>query len=389
LNHSDSSLRGSLVVIGASAALLVVLIVWANLSEIVQTSHAQAQVIAIERTQVIQAAIDGVVETVVVHEGQALKKGQLIARLDRAQPEAALKDSQAKVAALKAALVRLRAEALGKPLKFPPELKPYPLFIENQTELFQRRQSAMQADVDALNNSLALIKQELTLSEPLLKSGDVGQAEIIRLQRQAAEVTGQIANRRNKYFQDSQTEMTKAEEDLATQEQTLADRAAVYERTEIYAPADGLVKSIQATTPGAKVRAGDVILELLPTGSDLIVEAKLKPIDVASVRVGLPTSVKLDAYDYSIYGALRGKVSYVSPDALSERTAQGEVSYYRVQIKLTPELIAEHNARNPGKRIDIQPGMTAVVDIETGHHTVMSYLTKPVTKTFDESLRER
>jgi HlyD family type I secretion membrane fusion protein len=183
--------------------------------------------------------------------------------------------------------------------------------------------------------------------------------------------------------------MTRAEEDLATQSQLLAERRAVYERTEIAAPANGLVRNIQTTTPGAKVRPGDVVMELLPTGSALIVEAKLKPADVAYVRKGLPAALKLDAFDYSIYGVLRGEVSYISPDALSEKTAQGEQVYYRVQIRIDEAALAERNHQHPGKPVEIQPGMTATVDIATGRQTVLRYLTKPVTKTLSESLSER
>ena len=142
-------------------------------------------------------------------------------------------------------------------------------------------------------------------------------------------------------------------------------------------------------SPGAKVRPGDVIMELLPTGSDLIVEAKLKPADIAFVREGLPAAVKLDAFDYSIYGALKGKVRYISPDALSEKTQNGDAIYYRVQIGLDPAALAQRNLERSGKPIEIQPGMTATVEIVTGQQTVLKYLTKPVTKTLSESLGER
>jgi len=371
------------------AVLLAVFIIWAAASEIVQTSHAQGLVIASTRTQVVQAGIDGVVAHLLVEEGARVRKGQVLARLDRSQVEAAFLDAQAKVAALKAALARLHAEVLDQPLIFPKDVQAYPNFVANQTELYRRRQSSFKGDIDALQKSLGLAEQELALNEPLLATGDIGKAEIIRLRRLAADLSGQMTSRRSKYFQDAQAEMTKAEEDLATQKQSLADRAAVLERTDIAAPADGLVKNIQATTPGAKVRAGDVILELVPTGSDLIVEVKLKPADVAPVRVGLPTSIKLDAYDYSVYGSLRGRVKYVSPDVLSERTGQGDNVYYRVQIAFDLAQLEVHNKAQPDRRIEIQPGMTCVVDIETGHHTVLSYLTKPITKTISESMRER
>jgi len=363
--------------------------IWAGFSELDQIARAQGQVIATARTQVIQSANDGVIEAVLVREGERVKKGQLLARLDRSQAEAAWRDSLGKVAALKAALVRLQAEVFNRPLQFPKDVRAHPAFVQNQTELFQRRQGALKAEIAALEESLGLVREELELGQSLLASGDIGKAEVIRLKKQAADLKGQITNRRNKYFQDAQADMTKAEEDLSTQQQALVERAAIYERTEIAAPAAGLVKNIQLTTPGAKVRPGDVIMELLPTGSDLIVEAKLKPADIAFVREGLPAAVKLDAFDYSIYGSLKGKVRYISPDALSEKTQNGDAIYYRVQIGLDPAALAQRNRARSGKPIEIQPGMTATVEIVTGQQTVLKYLTKPVTKTLSESLGER
>lgn len=389
MSEVRATLRTNVVVVLFTAALLMLLVAWAALAEIVQSARAHGLVIASARTQVVQAAMDGVVAQLLVSEGQRVVKGQLLARLDRGQPKAALLDTQAKVAALKATLARLRAEVFGEILSFPKEVNGYPNFAANQRELLRRRQGALNGDVEALQRSLSLVEQELGLSKPLLAAGDISRVEIIRLERQAADLAAQISTRRNKYFQDAQAEMTKAEEELATQTQMLIDRQTLYERTEVLAPADGLVKSIQTTTPGAKVRAGDVILEMVPTASELIVEVKLRPIDISQMRVGLPASLKLDAYDYSIYGSLKGVVKYISPDVLSERTTQGESLFYRIQIRIDQAQVDAHNQAHPEKRIEIQPGMTCVADIEIGHRTVLSYLTKPLTKTLSESLRER
>lgn len=382
-------MQGSQWLIILAAIMIVTLGGWSAVSEVAQIARAQGQVIASARTQVIQSANDGVIEALLVQEGERVKKGQVLARLDRSQAEAAYQDSLGKVAALSAALVRLQAEVFGRPLEFPANVRAHPAFVANQTELFQRRQNALKAEISALEDSRRLVKEELDLSKPLLATGDIGKTEIIRLQRQEAELNGQITNRRNKYFQDAQAEMTKAEEDLATQEQVLAERTATYERTEILAPADGLVKSIQMTTPGAKVRPGDIVMELLPTDSALVVEAKLKPADIAFVRNDLPAAIKLDAFDYSVYGVLHGKVTYISPDALTEKTQAGDHVYYRVHIRINQDALLQRNRERPGKPVAIQPGMTATIEISTGSQTVLAYLTKPVTKTFSESLNER
>ncbi len=380
---------GSRWLIVLSFGIVITLGIWANYSHLDQIARAQGQVIATSRTQVIQSANDGVIESLLVREGESVKKGQVLARLDRSQAEAARRDSLGKVAALKATLIRLQAEVFNRPLNFPPDVRAHPAFVQNQTELFQRRQGAIRAEVAALEESLALVRQELQLSENLLATGDVGKAEVIRQQKQVADLKGQITNRRNKYFQDAQAEMTKAEEDLSTQSQALAERTTIFERTEITAPANGVVNNIQLTTPGAKVRPGDVIMELLPTGSALIIEAKLKPADIAFIRKDLPAAIKLDAFDYSIYGVLRGHVIYISPDALFEKTQHGEQAYYRIHVRIDDAALAERNRAQPGKPVVIQPGMTAMVDITTGSKTVLAYLTKPITKTFSESLTER
>lgn len=376
--------RSALWMVAVAALGLGAFIAWAGLFTLDELSRAQGQVIAAARTQVIQAADGGVLEDLRVQEGQHVKKGELLAQLERNRVEAAYADSRGKVAALKAASARLEAEVFGRRLDFPQEVKAYPAYVRNQTELYERRRRALQEAEGALQRNLRLVDQELALNEPLLAAGDIGETEVIRLRRQEVEIQGQLVNLRNKYFQDAQAEMTRVEEELNTQEQMLAERGAMLEHTELRAPVNGQVRNIAITTLGAAVRAGDIVMELLPTDSELIVEAKLRAADLAFVRKGLPAAVKLDAYDYSIYGQLEGKVSYVSPDALTERTPQGDMHYYRVHIKV--ETLPEPRA---GRKIEVHPGMTAQIEIRTGERTVLAYLTKPVTKTIAQSMGER
>jgi adhesin transport system membrane fusion protein len=148
---------------------------------------------------------------------------------------------------------------------------------------------------------------------------------------------------------------------------------------------DGVVRNVRLTTQGGVAKPGDEILQIVPLEDDLIVEAKVRPADVAFIKPGLSATVKLDAYDYSIYGSLQGTVSYISADTLTETTNAGEMPYYRVQIKTRDSNLSSRK----DERINIQPGMTATVEIKTGKQTVLRYLTKPITKTLDESLRER
>lgn len=372
------------------AAGLSLGVFWASTSEIGQTVRASGQVIARTRTQMIQSANDGVVDALLVHEGDKVAKGQVLARLDRAQTEAAYEDSLAKVAALHARLTRLHAEVFETELTFPDDALRYPDFISNQTQLYRARKRALDEEIEALERSLSLSREEIKISQKLAQNGDIGSVELLRLQQREAELLGAITNRRNKYFEDSQAEMTKAEEDLATQEQLLADRRSVLERTTLTASSDGFVRRINFTTPGAKLRAGDVVMELVPTDSQLVVEAKLKPADIGYVRMGLPARFKLDAFDYTVYGALASKVIYISPDALSEKTPSGEHAYYEVWLSVDPKEIDAWNlSRRAGRTVEVQPGMTGTAEIQTGSRTVLSYLAKPIIKTMSESLAER
>jgi multidrug efflux pump subunit AcrA (membrane-fusion protein) len=372
-------------VIALAGAVTIAFLLWASFARIDEVTHAKGVVIARSRTQVIQSAIDGVIRDIGVEEGQPVKSGQVLARLERTQAQAAQNDSQAKVAALEAALVRLHAEVLGTPLDFPEQVRAYPHFVTNQSELYFRRKKALDAELGTLRENLRLAREELAVMSSLLETGDVGKIEVIRLQRQVADLDGQINLRRNKFFQDAQQEMTRAEEELSTQKQVLAERSFTVDKLEIRSPVDGVVKKVQLTTTGAKVRPGDVVMELLPTGSRLVVEGKLRPADIGFVRAGMPATVKLDAFDYSIFGVLKGVVAYISPDAITEQSAQGEMLYYRVQVRLDEA----GDLRRDGQVLKIQPGMTAGIDIITGRKTVLSYLTKPIAKVLHESLGER
>lgn len=361
------------------------LLAWSTVAKIDQVTRAPGQVIAAARTQVIQAPDGGVIKTIEVSEGDAVKKNQRLASFERSRAQAAVDDSAAKVAALRITVARLQAEVYGTDLVFDPALLSYEDYIRNQTALFTKRRKAIDEDIASLKKMLALAQQELGLNTKLEASGDVSQADILRLKRTVADLQAQIANKRNKYFQDSQAELTKAQEELNTQEEQLRDRAQMLEHTELVAPADGIVKNIFFTTVGGVLRAGETMMELVPTSSDLVVEAKVSPADIANVQVGQSAKVKLDAYDYSIFGAMNGEVSYISPDTLEEDTAQGKKPYYRTLI-----LIREAEFKDRSEEdIEIRPGMTANIDIKARERTVFSYLTKPVTKTLSQAFGER
>ena len=363
---------------------IIILVVWASFAKIDQVTRAKATVIASARTQEIQASEGGVLTKLAVVEGQEVKAGQLLVVLEEERAQAAVDNSASKTAALKAKLARLNAEIFEQPLVFPKEVESYPEYVQNQRALYNRRRQAINEDVSSLEKMLVLAKQELSMNEPLLEYGDVSQADVIKLSRQVADIEAQINNKRNKYFEEAQADMTKAQEELDTELEQLRDRAQVLEEKRLMAPTDGKIKNINVTTIGGVVKPGEVIMQILPTSSDLIIDAKISPADIAYVKEGQDATVKLDAYDYSIFGAMNGTVSYISPDTLVEQTPKGEEPYYRVLI-----VIKDAEFQDRGSEIIIKPGMTASVDIKAMERTVLSYLTKPITKTLSEGLGER
>ncbi len=375
----------SRMLIWGSALAIIGFVVWADWAELDQITRTSGQVISSSRNQVIQVMEGGVLSELPVREGSPVKRGQRLARFDHTKAEASYLESAAKSAALKATVARLNAEIFGGTPNFPKELAQYPEFRANQLALFAKRQGALREEVRSLEKAEALITEELEMNLPLVQSGDVSRAEVIRLQRQLVDVRSQVINKRNKYLQDSQAELVKAEEDLAGIQQVVTQRKEQLSFTEVLSPMDGIVRNIRLTTLGGVARPGEEIMQIVPADEDLIVEAKVKPADIAFVKPGLSATIKLDAYDYSIYGLLHGEVSYISADTLTE-TVQGiEQPFYRVQIKTSGKGLV--NKKN--QPILIQPGMTATVEVKTGKKSVLQYLTKPITKTFSESMGER
>ena len=381
-----SSLRTSRIMLRVTAVLLGVLFLWAAIFRIDQVVNAQGQVIASSRTQVIQAADGGILTEMRVQEGDEVKAGQVIAILDQDRALAAYTESFGKVTALRMTVARLQAEIAEKPYAIDETLqKDYPNLVETQMNLYKQRTQGFSDQIQVLKDNVRLADAELKMNQPLEKYGDISKADILRLQRAVNEAKTNLVNARNKYFQDASAELNKAQEDLNAQEQSLRDRAELLDHTDIVAPVAGIVKNIKVTTLGGVVRQGDEILQILPTEDDLVVEAKVKPADMAAMKVGLPAKVKLDAYDYSIFGSMKGTVSYVSADSLTEETKMGPTTYYRVKVNI---LESEYKGK-AATDIEVRPGMTATVDIKTGSRSILSFILKPITKTFTQSFGER
>ena len=389
LRKSDLPRLGTFLVL-ASAVAVGGFLLWASWAEIDQITRAPGQVIASSRNQLIQAPDGGVLKELFVKEGAVVKRGQRLATFEKVRAEASYNDAAGKVAGLKATVARLHAEALGGAPDFPPDVNRFPKLKANQLALFAKRQEAIKDEIASLEKSLDLAKQELQMNLPLLKSGDVSRSEVLKLERQVTEIQAQISNRRNKYFQETQTDLAKAQEELESSLQTLAQRSESLGYTEIHSPMDGVVRNVRLTTRGAVAKAADELMQIVPVDDDLLFEAKVRTSDIAFIKPGLPSNIKLDAYDYTIYGSLHGLVTYISADTLSEDNRAADQPYYRVHIKTRGrDLPGAKAGLRRDERIEITPGMTATIEIKTGSNTVLRYLVKPIIRTLSQSLNER
>lgn len=381
----SEQLRGSRWVMWVTFLSIGLFVAWAWHAELDQVTRAPGSVIASSRTQLIQSQDGGTLEELLVREGDKVEAGQLLARIERTRAESAFLETRAKAAALSASLARLQAEVFGGQPRYAAELKDYPDFSRSQNDLLRKRRAALDEDLTAIRRMKSLVEEELSLNLPLVQSGDVSRTEVLRLQRQVADMQAQMTNKRNKYFQDAQAEFNKTQEELAGVQQILAQRRNQLDQTELRAPLRGVVKNVRITTQGGVIRPGEEVMQIVPLEDDLVIEAKVSPADIAFLTLGLDATVKIDAYDYTVYGGLPGKLIFISADTLSENLRQNEDPYYRVQVRTTSREFSKRSQ----SALEIQPGMTATIEVKTGRKTVLEYLAKPIVKTLGESLGER
>lgn len=368
-------------------------IAWAGYFEIDQTVHTTGQVILSARTQLVQTADGGVLKELTVQEGDTVTSGQLLAVLEKERVQANLEETRARIMSLKAALLRAKAEVHFESPQFGPEFKHYPEFVSAQQGLFKQRKRSLDEELRSMQDALTMAMQEKRMNENLFKSGDVSELDVLRAKRQVTEIEGRIAAAKNKYLQDSRTELTRIEDELSSQNQKLNGAENLLSHTDIMAPMDGIVKTLKIHTLGGVLRPGDELMQIAPVGDALLMEAKVVPSDIGQLVKGQMVFITLDAYDYSIYGNLKGELIDISPDTLSDNNAQGSLVnaptgqpsvYYKVNIR-----IAKDQDNPKAKSMEIKPGMTASVDIRTGSRNLLTYLLKPVIKTLGTSLNER
>ncbi len=365
------------------AAVLVVGLVWSSIATVDEVTRSDARVVPDGKEQVIASLESGTLGKLLVREGEEVEAGQPLAELDPTRAEAAENESQAKRLGLMAQVARLRAEALGVPLKFPEEVRAVQRLVDSETEVFDTRRRVLDEATASINRSIGLLATEQRLAQDMASKGLMSNVEVMRVTRQVNELQQQRNERISRFRQDASTELSKAQTDLAQIDEQLVVRRDAVSRSVLKSPVKGLVKNIKMNTVGGVITSGSPIMEIVPIGPRILIEARIKPKDIGYVQVGQTAVVKVNGYDFNVNGGLHGKIEYVSPDALGETEKNNEGTYYRALIA------AERNTlRAKGEPLPVIPGMTAIVDIRTGERSVLSYLLRPMLKS-KEALRER
>lgn len=406
------------------ALIVLVALVWAHFAVLDEVTTGEGKAIPSSKVQTIQNLEGGIVAEIFVREGQVVNKGDMLLRLDDTRFVSNMGESEADRLALLARVERLTAESEDRPMKLPEEItKAAPSLAANEQALYRSRQQALASEVNILSeqlrqktqelaefrakqqqyrSSLGLIQSELNMSEPLVKSGAISQVELLRLRRSAVETRGsldattlaipraeaavkeverKIDEARLKFRTDALNDLNEARTDLSkitASSRAIEDRV---NRTAVVSPVHGIVKQLKVNTIGGVVQPGSDLLEIVPLEDNLLIEARIRPQDVAFLHPGQEAMVKFTAYDYTIYGGLKAKLELISADTITDQEGK---SFYLIQVRTDKSHLGSE-----AKPLLIIPGMIASVDIITGHKSVLDYLLKPVLKARTEALRER
>ena len=368
--------------------LIAIFITWAAYARIEQITSGEARVIPSSREQIIQSLEGGIVEKLLVSEGQTVEKNQILLRIDPTRASASFEEGRKRLLILSAQMARLRAETTdSKPVFGLALRKAIGETVTVESNLFLAKRQALDQAVAGSKNQLKINEREEEIIAPLVEKGIVSEVELLKIRRLINESKTQITERTNRYHADAGAELSKLESDYKQIAETIAAKKDLLARTEIKAPLRGIVKNIRVYTKGGVVQPGGDILEIIPINDTLLIETHIKPADIAFLVPGQTAFVKFSAYDYMNYGGLYGKLEYISPDTVREdqrqTTGTDTNNYYRVMVRTN-----QANLIKNGKNLQIIPGMTATVDIRTGEKTVLNYLLKPMLKV-SEAFRER
>ena len=420
LQSSPKKIRISIIFWVISLSVLIAWMAFANIDEIVRGS---GEVIPRGDNKVVQNLEGGIVQEILTHEGAKVKKGDILLKIDNQKSVSSYESNKGSSLALKAKILRLRAESANKPFLVAKEIKKkMPLLIKNEMSLYdsdiQRLNAAVKIvkqqqyqkereyeenkkRLEILQEDKRLIDKEIDIMKPLVEKGIKSEYDFLKLQREKNGIVKElegvklslprlhsaILEAKTKVDETIYENQIKAKEQLnealAKYKSLLANDEALSDqvnRTIVKSPIDGIVQKLYVHTVGGVVRPGADLVEIVPSNDSLLVEVKVKPSDIAFIYKGQKAKVKFSAYNFSIYGALDGKVESISPDSIQDEKG---VTYFKIRIKTNKNYLQRDK-----KRLKIIPGMTVNVDIITGKRTVLDYILKPILKTKQYSFSE-
>ncbi|MBN9070178.1 MAG: HlyD family efflux transporter periplasmic adaptor subunit [Rhizobiales bacterium] len=365
------------------ALLLAIAIAWSYFAVLDEVSTGSGRVVPSSKEQVIQSLEGGILASLNVSEDETVAPGQILAQLDPTRTESNVEESAAKYRAALASSVRLEAEVNGTSLRFPAELDTHPDLIAKETQLYAARKESLESSLKLIGESLKLLRDELKINESLVGIGAASTIEVIRLRRQQVELEMKQTDLKSQYLVQAREELAKANAEMNSLASVVKGRADSLSRLTQRSPVRGIVKNIAVATIGGVVPPGGKLMDIIPLDGKLLIETKVSPRDIAFIRPDQQASVKVSAYDYAIYGALKGRVTTISPDTIQDET-DPKVYYFRVYVQTETDALVNR----AGRRFPISPGMIATVDIHTGSKSVFDYLVKPFNRA-REALRER
>lgn len=371
------------VVVWLTLLMLFSMGAWAHFGRLDEVTVGSGKVVPSSKEQVVQSLEGGILTELLVREGDEVRVGQVLARLDKTRIESTVGESSARLQAARASAARLQAEASGSALVFPPEVAKDANLVRAETALYVSRQSGLHESVQGLEETLALIERELKLTESLVAQGAASDVEVLRLRRQVSDLRTKVADTKSQYMVKVREELARVNAEIESQASVTRGRADALSRTVVLSPVKGIVKNIEINTVGGVIPPNGKLMEIVPVDDQLLVEARISPRDVAFIYPGQRAVVKISAYDYAIYGGLEGRVVNISPDTIQDDVKRDQF-YYRVFVRTTHDFLK--NAE--GRSFPIAPGMVATSDIHTGSKTVWQYLVKPLNRA-QEALRER
>ena len=395
--------RTSRLVLLCTLALLVAGVVWAHFAVLDEVKRGNGRVISSRQTQVLQSLEGGLVLDILVREGDIVKQGQVLMRIDDTKFSADLGEVRERRASNAARVARLQAEVIGaeKPVFSEELIKLAPQIVETEQNLFTARVKKVSQDIDVLAQqetrlaaSLKLLSREVEITRNLYAQKVVPEIEMLRLERQASEIRGQLAetqsritNIKTAFRSQSEEDLAKSRGDLAVLEENIKSAQDRVRRADLKSPVNGIVNKLNVTTVGAVVQPGANLMDIVPLDDSLLVEGRIRPQDIAFIRPGQDAVVKITAYDSSVYGSLKGKVERISADTIAddkpERGEKGE-TFYRVMVRTNKNHLGTTETPLP-----IIPGMVSTVEVLTGAKSVLDYIVKPARMLRDEALRER